>query len=333
MPILEKFRIETSATEINVTCTNLDCSVRVRKAIEGGTENKFVISTLFHDLLKTLSEDTIDLTMGERQKANIKTGAKTFNISIEDGDLFPQTESIEEPLFVIGVEASELLKALNKTVRVIDSHDMSSTRGLFIELKGDKLKITGTDKTVLSVVTLQPNVTEGEGSVILSLETAQTLMKNLALISGGIRLQGGKTYFTASTEDFFFTGRVVEEKYPNIDKVIPVEESATATVQRKAFEGIIKRMNYIIEKGGSIIWRVGGGQIIVSAESTEHGRSAEETIEAVTAGEIEIKFSPTQYLKVFQQVEEDEVHFIFKNPNSALKTMEAGQLILVMPKR
>jgi DNA polymerase-3 subunit beta len=141
---------------------------------------------------------------------------------------------------------------------------------------------------------------------------------------------GGKLVFS----------RLIEGPYPNYEQVIPRENDKSATVDKNAMAGALRRMSVVAsDQTHRIRLAFSGGMCKFSVQTPDLGEAQDELAVAYEGEPIEIGFNAMYLLEILKYMPTDEVRVTFKAPERAA-TVEpvrwndpASYMALVMPLR
>jgi DNA polymerase-3 subunit beta len=136
--------------------------------------------------------------------------------------------------------------------------------------------------------------------------------------------------------------RIIDERYPNYDSVIPIENDKELTVNRSAIVSAIQRCAIFANAiTNQIRISITPEQTRISSEDIEQGGEAKETIAATfnVEEELDIGFNSRYLLDALQHLDCEDVIFLFSSSTRAglLRPKQAKDeldvLMLVMPLR
>ena len=135
--------------------------------------------------------------------------------------------------------------------------------------------------------------------------------------------------------------RLIEEKYPNYESVIPLDNDKQMTVARDLLLASVKRVSlYSSTTTHQVRFVVSKSSVKIAAEDVDFGGEAKETIACAFSGDdIEIGFNATYVIDILSHIESDDVQFQFSSPVRAAVITPAENkphqdiLMLAMPMR
>ena len=149
----------------------------------------------------------------------------------------------------------------------------------------------------------------------------------------------GNYIFTNSNKDVFYS-KIIDEKYPNYNAVIPQENSNKLTIDRLSFLNSVKRVSIFSNKTThQIRLKIAGNEMHISAEDLDFSNKADERLSCQYEGsDIEIGFNSRFLLEMISSLETEQIHLEMSAPNRAGILLPEGNsqdgediLMLVMP--
>tara|TARA_Y100000766_G_C18649140_1_gene479579 strand:+ start:7 stop:630 length:624 start_codon:yes stop_codon:yes gene_type:complete len=130
--------------------------------------------------------------------------------------------------------------------------------------------------------------------------------------------------FNASNAFFSFENvkmvcRLIDERYPDYDNVIPNDNSNIVILDRSEILGSLKRISiYANKTTNQVRFKISGSEILISAEDLDFSNEANERISCEHDGDnIEIGFNAKFLIEMLSNIESDKVRFKLSEPNRA----------------
>ena len=133
-----------------------------------------------------------------------------------------------------------------------------------------------------------------------------------------------KLEFNASNAFFSFENvkmvcRLIDERYPDYDNVIPNDNSNDITLDRSEILSSLKRISiYANKTTNQVRFKVSGSEILISAEDLDFSNEANERISFEHEGDdIEIGFNAKFLIEMLSNLDSNKVTFKLSEPNKA----------------
>lgn len=341
LPILENFLFEIKSGNLIISATDLQTSMTTALQVESKEEGKIAVpSKILLDTLKTLAEQPISFSVDEQTFAiEISAGDGKYKLSGENGDDFPKIPTVENASSV-NLPASILAEAINKTIFAVSNDELRpAMTGVFCQLSTQNLTFVATDAHKL--VRYRRNDTKAEAATSFILpKKALNLLKS-ALPQDDINVS---VEYNATSAFFKFANinlvcRLIDERYPDYEAVIPQNNPNTLTLERSLFLNCLKRVVIFANKTThQVRLKIVGSELNISSEDIDFANEAHERIGCQYEGEdMEIGFNAKFLIEMLSNLSGEEVTIEMSTPNRAgllvptIKDVDEDILMLVMP--
>ena len=302
LPVLEHVLVRASGTEVELSATDLEVSLRA--SVPAKVENEGATTVPLKLLLSWLglsSGEGKELSVarsGEKERFLVQCGnAKTTlsGISADDFPALPEVERRHDITFSADVFKKVLARA---TFAAASSGVRPVLSGLFFSFDGSGNNvIVGTDSYRLSELSVAPDAIEGEVSAIVPARAMTDVERLLSAASKDIRFVFGDNQVDVFFGGFQLTSRLIEGNFPEYSRIIPKEFSGKVAVSRKEFLRAIRQASVFAFSGsGSVkIAPTGTDLVRIFTEENEVG-SGESAVESNNTGEVPEVLVSVQYL-------------------------------------
>lgn len=295
---------------------------------------------LFYDTVKSLPDTDIKVVFNENDKRMmIFTDTGKFSLGYVDPIEFPRLPQVVEKIsFTI---PGERLKYAFETTDF--AYDRESQRlamtGILLDIKTDKVVFVSTDSHRLVKLSLNDIAPKIESQLIIPGRSANILSK--LLDQKEVRIVVGEKLVKFEIDSSEFTTRLIEDKYPNYDSVIPLENDNILKVNRDDLYRVLKRISlYTQSKSRQVRFTIEKEILSISATNEEIGSEANEKMLCEYSGEsMTIAFKADFIFDILNNISSEEVIFKLDKPNRTCIVEPSTQkenenlLMLVMPMR
>lgn len=351
LPILQDILFELKNNTLYLTATDLEISVQMSVDPVDGEEDGAVAipEDKLTSVIKALPEglllkfETLD---SDRVLITTNKGGE-YKMSAEPADSFPAIpESIDKTGFGVIISGEVLKEIIEDTVFATSKEELRpATMGVLFQFKGNEFIAVATDGYRLVKIT-RKGVADSKGEaefsgVIVPAKTLQIIAKSIE-DEDACEISINEKHIQFSTESIKIISRLIDEKYPNYESVIPYENNKELIVERDLFLSTVKRVSIFANSTTNQIKFVldPNGYVEVSAEDIDFGGSARETLSCTYNGEpMEIAFNAKFITDILGHLDSEKVLFKFGSPTRAaiVQPYEATEdrevLMLVMPMR
>lgn len=289
---------------LTLSATDLDTGVVVNTASanihEGGTV--LIAAQLLQQLVKSLptGEATLE-TLGEG-RCVLTCGSSTFELSTMSVDDYPAQSTVE------GTENSAtisqpVLKGLISQATVAAAAMAAEARavmtGVMVSLNLDRLTMCSTDGRRLAVVSEVVDIHgSGQLDAVIPATALTELAKVLSAKGGVVTVTTGARAARFNLPGYEFHCRLLEGRFPDYTKVVPVEFEGVATMEVSALLAAVRRLLPLAQEKRSpnlLRLRFTSDELILSANTPDLGSGEERVPCSMTGKEILIGFNG-QYL-------------------------------------
>lgn len=343
LPIIENFLFEIADSTLVVSTTNLETSMQTKLSIEARGEpiRVAVPARILLDILKALPDQPITFIIDEDSFAiEISSENGKYKISGENGEDFPlipkpeHAESVQIPIHV-------MFKAITKTLFAASSdEDKAALNGIYFDLGEHSATFVATDAhrlvryRRLDVAVSQPTsfIVPQKALMLLKNSLDPNDMRDLL-----IQYNDNNAFFQA--EDILLVCRLIDQKYPDYENVIPVDNPHRLFISKQELLGTLRRVNIFANKSThQVRFSIKGSELEISSQDPDFANEAKETLKCHYEGEdIDIGFNASLLLDVITNVDTEETTIELSEPNRAgiilPNVQDDGEniLMLIMP--
>ncbi|MBI2429005.1 MAG: DNA polymerase III subunit beta [Ignavibacteriales bacterium] len=342
LPILENLLFDVHANTLKVTATDLEISVSVSLEVQGSQNGTIAIpAKRIFDTVRALPDTNIAFTIDvESNKIRMKTDNGEYTLTGESSEEFPSIPEFKGES-EIPFEVSVLQKLIGTTLFAVSADELRpAMMGVLIQFSKNDVRTVATDGHRLVRVS-NKNIASGKLSKDIIIPA-----KALSLIDKIAAGTDTKVAISATHVMFKFEGtslisRLIEEKYPNYESVIPLDNEKKLVVNKHEMLQSVRRVSlYSNSTTHQIRLSVGSDQLKITAEDQDFGSEAKEKISCdYSSDDMEIGFNSGYVVDVLSHLDADEVEFKLSSPNRAAiispVTQKEGEdvLMLIMPVR
>lgn len=347
MPILENFLFEVRDGLLTIYATDLEISLKSSLNIVTEDNIKVVVpARLLNDIVKSLKETTIHFKFSTNKKINLITDTGKYVISYLDPDEFPDIPSVTDDKNVkdineVLINGVELRQAFEKSSFAMSKEEMRpAMMGTLFEFTDDGLRFVTTDGHRL--VNLQKKSIKANFSqqYVIPERAVSVLLK--ILDEKDVKIYMTKSYASFKLNDIELITRLIAQKYPDYNSVIPLENEFLLKVTTKDIHDSIKRMMlFSTTSTRRVKFSITKNSLEISAEDLDIGASGEEKVVCEYSGDdLEIGFNSAYVNDVLNHMSDnEEIIFKLHSPTKAviiepvIKKENQDLMMLLMPVR
>ncbi len=341
LPILSCVLIETSQTKTILRSTDLELTIQVELPVSVEVEGKIClpIKTLL-DITNELPETRITIVEKD-QKVTIETKFGKYNIMGKLHEEFPAVPLIknEKSIFLSGKILKDVIK---KTYFAISTDELKpALTGVLFRLKDKSITAVSTDgHRLVRYIKKDSTSSDINGDFIAPRKFLNFLQtQNL---NDEVNLILGDAYIAAKLKGDLIISRLIDERFPDYESVIPKDNNNTLTANKNNFLSAVKRVSIFSNRSTHqvAINLKEKHSCEILTEDPEKSSKAKEVLDVIYKGESLIIGYNAEYLKdVVSHISGDDIKIKFNTSisaalfNSVKEDSNSNILMLLMPIR
>jgi DNA polymerase-3 subunit beta len=320
LPILSNLLLVGNANKLTFTATDLEMqtSLNIDTKIETDFEITISARKLF-DITRALPENSeLDFQINE-SRVNVKAGKSKFNLQTLPSKDYPLLKKNDSKSVSVKLSQNKLKGLLKQVDFAMAQQDIRYyLNGLLFEIQGQKLNIVGTDGHRLSFTSTKLDDSYEKKEVIIPRKTIMELIKLLDDSDEIVELEILNQQVTFKFGDIFIITKVIDGKFPDYNRVIPVGYENGFLIDRQMLLNAMQRASILSNekyRGIRLVLSENNMQLITTNSEQEE---AQEDIEISYNKEaIDIGFNVTYLIDVLNNIQFDQLSFTFKDSNSS----------------
>ena len=339
LPILSFVLLRQEDGEVTFTGTDLEVEIVARVKTERSANGELTLpARKLLDICRALPEGAVIDIRKDGEKVSVKSGKSRFSLLTLPSVDFPNIQASQWD-HGVSVPQETLKNLLQQTHFCMAQQDTRYfLNGLLVELSGNRLRVVGTDghRMATSESVLGGNAQEPK-QVIIPRKGVHEFMRLLEDTPDPVELQFNANHVRARTTSFIFTSKLIDGKYPDYAKVIPVAQSKLVRVERETLRESLGRAAILSnEKYRGVRLTLANKGLKISAHNPEQ-EEAQEEISADYSGEtMEIGFNVSYMLEAIGALQSQQVVIGLTDANSSctISTPDTKTpLYVIMPMR
>ncbi len=343
LPILSNVLIALEGHKLSLTGTDLEVELVGRLDLEapGVNGDVTVPARKLVDICKSLPEGSNIEFSVEGGKATVKAGRSRFTLSTLPAADFPAVEANAGDIS-LEMEQALVKQLIDGTAFAMAQQDVRYyLNGLYFEVLGGRLRVVATDGHRLALATAPQRVEATDLGVIIPRKGVLELSR---LLEGTapIALSIGTNHIRATTEQFTFTSKLVDGKFPDYERVIPKNPDKLVVGDRAELKQAFTRTAILSnEKYRGVRLRLSQNSLDITANNPEQEQAEEVVAVEYSGAEMEIGFNVSYLLDVLSVLSQAQVRLCLSDEASSALLEHAQQpsdqeperLYVVMPMR
>ncbi|MFN3194666.1 MAG: DNA polymerase III subunit beta [Chlorobiota bacterium] len=358
LPVLEHLKFELSNNKLEIVSTDQEITIKTEVQVEDATDGKILVpGRKLNDILKALgkTEKILFKTDESNYEIDIETSFGTYKMKglsnneyIELPELFETNSDVENKPAeeVATIPQADVIRLADKTAFAVSNDDFRpAMTGVLFQFRNTYLNAVSTDsyRLVKATYNTEPGQLPDELDIIMPSRTMDLLKKadsdvEFSFIKNNekvthIRFKIGKTIYIS---------RIIDERFPPYESVIPTNNSITLTVNKSQLQSAIKRVAiFANDITKQLKVNISGSEMKLTAQDVDSGTKADENISCTLEGnDVEIGFNYKfldEAIGHLNSNDDDEVVFTLSESNKPALIMPEKDskdlLMLIMPVR
>jgi DNA polymerase-3 subunit beta len=341
VPILENFLFEIDKSNLTVTASDLQTSMITELTVESKEKGNIAVpARILLDTLKNLPDQPVTFSIDESTYSiEISSDNGRYKLSGENATDFPKVPSVSND-FSAAISSEVLARAINNTIFATSSDELRpAMTGVYVNLGEKNTTFVATDGHRLVRYRRTDVKSENGNAIIIPRKALNLLKATLPTENTDVSID-----FNMSNAFFKFGNirmicRLIDERFPDYENVIPASSSIKMTINRNDFLGSLKRISiYANKTTHQVRLKITGSELQVSAEDLDFSNEANERLSCEHEGEdIEIGFNAKFIIEMLSNLDTDQIRLNMNASNKAGVIFPADKdkaediLMLVIP--
>jgi DNA polymerase III subunit beta len=342
VPILENFLLDLLNNVLTITATDLDISFMTSLQVQGAEDGKIAIpAKRLLDTIRSLPDVSptfaIDTT---NNKVKITTDTGEYLLTGENAKDFPSVPHFagaEE----LRLDNVILKKIIYRTAFAVSTDELRpAMMGILVQARGNDLRAVSTDgHRLVKLDQKLSNATTIKQDMIVPAKALHLIGRTIE--GGESTIHVNATHIQFSFDKTVLISRLIDERYPNYESVIPTENDKTMTINRESLVLSLRRVAlYASATTHQVRFDVKKNSLTVMAQDLDFGGEAKEHLACEYSHDaLEIGFNSNYLIDILTHLDSEKVVFKFSTPTRAGLVSPAMQqesesiIMLVMPVR
>ncbi|CAN5907284.1 DNA polymerase III subunit beta [soil metagenome] len=341
VPILENFLFEIHDSLLTITASDLETSMTTEIPVEAKENGRIAApARILLDTLKNLPDQPVTFTLDEETYTiEINSSNGRYKLSGENATDFPKVPVVRGGNS-IEIPSNALSRAINKTIFAVSTDELRpAMTGIFVQLNEGNITFVATDGHRLLRYRRNDISADHSASIIVPRKAFTLLKSTLPSEATSVRVEFNASNAFFSFDNIRMVCRLIDERYPDYENVIPVKNPNKLTIDRHDLLSSVKRISiYSNKTTHQVRLRITGSELQISAEDLDFSNEANERLACQYEGEdLEIGFNARFLVEMLNNIDSDEITMELSTPNRAGLLLPASTdenekiLMLVMP--
>ncbi len=343
MPVLENVLLQLEGSSLVLTATDMDITITTRLEVTGERNGSMLIpAKRFTDTVRALESGELTLDADpDSKRITLTVGSGEYKLTGLDAKEFPQLIKFE-PQISLTIPLGKFAGMIDRTTFACSTDEFRpAMTGVLFQFQPNEVRAVATDGFRLVRIIDHEIQAQVEESLDLIVPPKALQLAVKAFTEENVSVAGNATHVRIEDGTTTITARLIDEKYPNIESVIPQTNDKRMIIRRDDLLNTVKRVSlYSNSQTRLVRMKMADNAVRVLAEDMDTGGEAHENVTCdYSNDELEIGFSAQYVRDALDRIETEEVSFDFSTPlRPSLVTPHGasnGQdvLMLLMPIR
>ena len=339
LPILGNVLLNSKEGALSLTATDLE--IEMVTQVETTTAVNFqttLPARKLLDICKALPDESeIEFDI-EDNRVLLTSARSRFTLSSLPAKDFPGLDDIDE-LQSFEIPQAQFKSLLENTAFAMAQQDVRYyLNGILMEISPDQVKLVATDghRLALSEYKISISIDEAK-QIIIPRKAVLELSRLLEPSDSNAKIILSQNHIRVEIGTLVFTSKLIDGKFPDYNRVIPIDGNKTLVVDRESLKRAMSRIAILSnEKYRGIRLTLTSGNLSIQANNPDQEEAEEELSVNYDEGEIEIGFNVTYLIDVLNVLDSDNAHIKLKDANSSCiisDSEDSSSLYVVMPMR
>ncbi|RMH58572.1 MAG: DNA polymerase III subunit beta [Candidatus Hydrogenedentota bacterium] len=301
--ILQNMLIEADKKEkaLRITATDLELVLCVNiPATVDEAGSLTVPGRKFFEAVREFPEGEIHLTATENHSLGVKLEKTRISLRGTAPEEYPNVLLKTEGT-TIGMKSGSLRKALQKTIIATSREESRSfLAGVNFEIRKESQRLIATDghRLAVSEIDVEGGISKKNAINAIVPSRAVLALVNMLPEAGDVKATFGDAQCVFETENDRFFSRLISEKFPDYEKIIPKSSDVVVEVDREEFLDLLRHVSPLV--GGienhKVVMTIGKDSLSLWATSPEFGEAFDEIPATAEGKEFNVKYN-AKYLR------------------------------------
>ncbi|MBS1536691.1 MAG: DNA polymerase III subunit beta [Bacteroidetes bacterium] len=343
LPILEHFHCTVSTGKLTLVATDQELTISASTDINGGDDGSILIpARKLNEIIKALgSEGSIDISVNANFSLSLNTPFGKYSMNGMSADEFPNMPHFPEGV-TVNFKQDDIQLIANKTSFAVSKDEYRpAMTGVLFQFRTTEVRTAATDSYRLSRVIIKNDA--GDFPADLDLIIPSRTIDLLKKVDSDVMVSVTKTHAQFIFSNATIVTRVIDERFPPYENVIPVDNDKNISINPKDMLSAVKRVSiFTSDTSHQVRLKVENNTLTISGADDDTGSKASETVICDYTGDtFEIGFNYVYIIEALQHLLTDdtqaEVTLSCSTPTRAALIKPTGNdatlLMLVMPVR
>jgi DNA polymerase-3 subunit beta len=347
IPVLSNILLDVQGDEIFILSSNLETGIKIADSASVEEEGALAVNgRKLLSIIRELPEEDVIMETDAHNRLSVRSASTKINaqftIAGVSKDEFPEVRSEPDGEY-IAVIAESFRDMIRKVIFSISSDENKyALTGIFLEKDDDRVNMVATDGKRLALITKKGDALDvamdkfeiPHDGVIVPKIVFTELMK-YSFEKDRLLVGFSKNQIFFSYDNIRLASNLIEGKYPEYKKIIPVDRMNTLTSEKSLLTQAIKRVSVLVDESyNQIKLSIAKNRLTLSSQNPALGGAVEEIPIQYDGDEIDIALNYVYLIDCLKEIDSESITIDFENAERVITvkgTDEEDYINLIMP--
>jgi DNA polymerase III subunit beta len=339
IPVLEGILLKSDGNRMTLTATNLEMGISTSFPVAHTEQGEVVLPAKIVDIVRRLPGESVQLAVNkDTYLTEIKSGQTEFQLfgtAAEEFPAFPQTDK-DALRCSFTINSQELKRVLKQTLFAV-SHDEGKPAftGILFSIRENRIMLSSSDTFRLANTScLIKNELGQDIDILVPARILQEVVRIITDVESDISVEVIKNQLILVCGETKISSRLLEENFPNVERVIPKEFAGKAIIEVNAFQRAVERATLLAEGTNHIIRLSIGKELLVIRAASKFGRVLEQVSLELEGEGLELSLNARFLFDMLKICEGEKCYLQLTGPNKPCVLRDSvydDYLYLVLP--
>lgn len=339
---LETVLADLNGKTLTLTGTDLEITVVVNLEVAGKTNGTANIpAKIFNEIIRALPDGEVTFVLDPAtRRAQLQTEQGNYQLTVDETASLPNMAADFKAEGSIDLDAQTLKRMIAKTLFAVSTDELRpSMMGVLFQFSPDGTRAVATDGHRLVRIMNTNLKTENELDIIVPSKALGLVAKSYG-DGDSLRMSFSATHVEFRTDNATILSRLIDERYPNYEAVIPRENDKQVYISKDAMLRSVKRVSIFANASTrQLKVQLSKDKMSILAENFDAGNEAKEQIKCdYSNDDLLIGFNGRFIEDALSHMDGEDISLKFSTPTRAaivepIKQNGEDIMMLVMPVR
>ncbi|HFD13010.1 MAG TPA: DNA polymerase III subunit beta [Crenotrichaceae bacterium] len=315
MSILANMLVTVSEDGMQMTGTDMELEGLFRLPVDCQEAGSLTLpARKLFDICRLLPDESQICIEEDNHYAKLTSGRSRFKLNTLPAQDYPAFNRTE-PDFHMEITACKLKRLFDKPMYAIAQQDVRSfLNGLLLEIEADQIRTVGSDGHRLTLCEDQlEHTADNRNSYLIPRKGVTEFSKLLKDMGNAIvSVEASPSFFTLICGSATISVKLIEEKYPIYQRVIPDSLTDTVTVNTQQFKQALGRVAIMAnDRFGRVELDFNQDQLSISSNSDEQEEAEDNLDVDFTGTPFSITFKCSYLTDIANHIESENMQLLF----------------------